>query len=197
MKKILIFLVLCLSFCFSQAENQNMDERCENGDANVCYILGKTNERSSALMQNKNTPESRAYYKKAAAIYQKQCDAENNYMNCAVLGNMYINGQGVAADSFKAKEYFTKACENDEQEGCVGLGKLHLSGISARKDGEAAKKYFDDACNKENQTGCLFLAQMYEKGEGIKKNKKKAKEYYGKACDFNSQIGCAKYSESK
>jgi len=199
MKNVVFFLCLICSFCFSQnqSEPQKMDDLCLNGDANICYMLGKMNERSSVLKQGKNTPESRAYYKQAAAIYQKQCDAESDFLSCAVLGNMYINNQGVSIDHFKAKEYFIKACENDEQEGCVGLGKVHLNGISARKDAEMAKKYFENACEKENQNGCLFLAQMYEIGEGVKKNKKSAKEYYGKACDFNSQIGCVKYSEFK
>lgn len=197
MKKILPILVLLFSLCFSQSETEEMQKFCENGDANICYALGKMNERSGALKQNKNTPESRMYYKKAAAIYQKECDVESNFVSCTVLGNMYINDQGVGSDHFKAKDYFVKACENEEYEGCVGLGKLHLSGISARKDANMAKKYFSDACDKKNQNGCLFLAQMYEKGEGISKNKKQAKEYYGKACDYNSRIGCAKYAEFK
>ncbi|MDR0467562.1 MAG: sel1 repeat family protein [Campylobacteraceae bacterium] len=194
MKKIVFFLCLVYSFCFSQSqlEAQKMDELCFDGDANVCYMLGKLNERSSVLRQGKNTPESRKYYKKAAIIYQEQCDMEDDFSSCAILGNMHINDQGIGMDHFKAKEYFTKACENDEQEGCVGLGKLHLNGVSVRKDSEVAKKYFESTCTEKNQNGCLFLAQMYEK-----KSKKLAKEYYGKACDLNSQIGCLKYSEFK
>ena len=206
MKKVLFLLFILLSFGLSQgilesinsesvnSKSSGMDELCDNGDASICYALGKMNERNSALLQNKNTPESRMYYKKASNIYKMECD-EDNFTSCSILGNMHINSQGVDNDHFKAKEYFTKACDNDEQEGCVGIGKLHLSGVSARKDGKMAKKYFESACEKKNQNGCLFLAQMYEKGEGISKNKKQAKEYYGKACDFNSQAGCAKYSE--
>lgn len=198
MRKFIILITLFSSLCFAQSydDMKQMDEMCTNGDANICYALGKLKERSSVLLQNKSTPESRVYYKKAADLYQENCQ-NNDYKSCAVLGNMHINEQGVGLDQFKAKEYFEKACDNNEQDGCVGLGKLHLSGVAARKDGDMAKKYFENACELENSTGCLFLAQMYEDGEGIKKSKKLAKEYYGKACDFNSPIGCAKFSTMK
>lgn len=197
MKKIIIFLVVVINLVFAQnlEEKQQMNKRCDDGDANICYALAKISERSGSLLQNKNTPESRMYYKKAAEGYKKQCEEASDIASCAIIGNMYLNGQGISEDQFKAKEYFTKACEAKEQEGCVGIGKLHLTGVSARKDFNKAKEYFISACNNKNQNGCLFMAQMYEEGKGVGKSKSLAKEYYGKACDNNSGIGCAKYAE--
>lgn len=64
---------------------------------------------------------------KAFELYQKSA-LQGNSKAQFNLASMYANGDGVAENRIKAKEWFSKSCENGEQDACEQYEILESQG---------------------------------------------------------------------
>ncbi len=58
----------------------------------------------------------------AAGLYKVACDESKDSEGCLKLGNALSEGKGVSQDEAKAKEYWTRACKDYEEEACKKVG---------------------------------------------------------------------------
>ncbi|MEA1880658.1 MAG: hypothetical protein U9N11_08440 [Campylobacterota bacterium] len=63
-------------------------------------------------------------YANEIELYKKSCDA-GDAGGCFNLGLMYVKGEGVKQDSFKAKYLFGKSCDAGLAEGCKNYAILN------------------------------------------------------------------------
>jgi TPR repeat protein len=95
----------------------------------------------------------------------KACDG-GYAIGCSNLGSMYLNGDGVRQDKFKAVELYTKACDGRNAGGCSNLGVMYDNGDGVRQDKSKALQLFGKACDMKNEGGCKNYAIL--KNQGIK-----------------------------
>ena len=64
------------------------------------------------------------------------------------LGKRYENGDGVAQDYGKAREWFEKAAAKDNSQAMNGLGWLYFNGQGVAQDYGKAREWFEKAAAK-------------------------------------------------
>ena len=84
---------------------------------------------------------------------QKACN-EGNALGCANLGAMYVTGEGIKQDYFKAVKLFQKACNGGNALGCFGLGNMYEFGLGVKQDYTKAKLFYGKGCDMGFQDGC-------------------------------------------
>jgi TPR repeat protein len=112
-----------------------LEAACQRGDGLACGLVNEL------LAQDEAGKDS--YFKRASA----GCNAGSVFA-CSVLGSLYAEGHGVAADVNKALALFVRACD-----GHSGLGCLNAIKMVAQKRGRLPKGasadpmfYADRAC---------------------------------------------------
>ncbi len=88
-----------------------LQQPCEQGDANSCFMLGSLYAVGQSVTRN---PE------RAAAFYQQSCMA-GFLRGCGSLADAYITGDGVPQDMAKARQIFESACDRGSQSACKAL----------------------------------------------------------------------------
>ena len=102
-------------------------------------------------------------YQKAFKHSKIACD-NGEYLGCAGLGFLYVNGQGVEQNYKEAFKYHKLACDNRAYGGCNGLGILYENGQGIRQNYSIAKEHFGKACDLGAQEGCDVFADLNQKG---------------------------------
>ena len=113
--------------------------------------------------------------------------------SCCSLGIEYQNGVDVKQDFIKAKFYFEKSCNLNDDLGCLHLGYSYYNGRGGEQSFRKALQYFEKSCKLGNQWGCFNAGIIYVDGQGVRQDKSKAKEYFGKTCDLGKKEGCDNY----
>ncbi|MGX3044388.1 tetratricopeptide repeat protein [Helicobacter sp. T3_23-1056] len=117
---------------------------CDKGIYEACYAL-------SAFFI-----EERDFFN-AKKNFEILCDKSNSSFKgdaCALLGTMYVNGEGVRQDYNRAFEYYKKSCELKSPAGCNNLGVAYYFGQGVREDFSLAKQYYGKACDLGSQKAC-------------------------------------------
>ncbi|MCV6609038.1 MAG: sel1 repeat family protein [Campylobacterales bacterium] len=107
------------------------------------------------------------YLEKAAQKY--------NINALVMLGNLYINGEGVEKDITKAIEYYELA--DDNTHALYNLGYAYAS----LNDYKQAIYYYKRSGRKNNQMANYALGEIYKNGYGVKQNFQEAIKYYKRA----------------
>jgi len=66
------------------------------------------------------------------------------------LGLLYANGDGVAQDYAKAREWYEKAAANDDASAMFNLGLLYANGDGVAQDYAKARKWYEKAAAKDD-----------------------------------------------
>ncbi len=109
-----------------------------------------------------------------------------------MLGSLYQNGIGIAADEKKAVEYYKMAADQGLFEAITQLGWCYEEGIGLDANMEMAFKHYQRAADWGIPLAQYNLACCYEQGEGVEKDQKKAFEYYHLASD-QGQVEAQQY----
>ena len=105
-------------------------------------------------------------------------DAMNN------LGVRYQNGQGVAQNYDKAREWFQKAADAGNADAMNNLGELYYYGRGVARDYTQARDWYEKAAAADNANAMYSLGWMYEKGSGvIVRDYTQAGNWYQRAAD--------------
>lgn len=97
------------------------------------------------------------------------------------LGAMYHDGQGVAKDFPKAKEWFEKAAAQNDPRAQFNLGVMYYTGESVKKDYKKAQEWFEKAAEQGNTRAQFNLGVMHYRAEGVKQNFETAMNYFTKS----------------
>jgi len=106
------------------------------------------------------------------------------------IGNMYLEGYGVAQSNERAVNWYRKAAEQGYAQGQINLGHMYKNGHGVAKDDEIAARWFRMAAEQGDADAQFIIAVMYFDGVGVAKNDEKAAEWYRKCAeqgDANAQ----------
>ncbi len=86
-----------------------------------------------------------------------------------LLGNMYLDGHGVAEDSVEAFGLYRKAAQAHNTDGMVALATLYLTGKGTETNIPVARGWFERAARLGNQTGAFIYAiQLINGSKGLR-----------------------------
>ncbi len=121
----------------------------------------------------------------AGSFFEAGCTL-GSMRSCAVLGNLAIDGRGVAKDRARAFELWRQACDGGEGEGCASLG------FYVERDGKLddALKLYERACEAGASRSCRTLGSKYADGEGVTADRDRAMTYLDRACKAGDTLGC-------
>jgi hypothetical protein len=97
------------------------------------------------------------------------------------LGLLYDNGQGVAQDYVKAREWYEKAADKGEASAMTNLGWLYANGRGVAQDYPKAREWYEKAADKGEATAMRNLGLLFANGQDVAQDYAKAREWYEKA----------------
>ena len=140
----------------------------EKPNAYAMYELGRMYKDGIGTARDKS--ESAKWYTMAyngfLSIEQSMADDRLYYR----LGQMNLTGIGTEKNLIRAKEYFEKAAELDNDDARYGLGRLYLNKDFAEHNSYTAIDYFITAAQNEHAYAQYALGKLFLKGEDIPKN---------------------------
>lgn len=145
---------------------------CELGDGDSCFHLGTVYLGEEEIVK---VDEKKAFY-----YFNKGCELGKDY-SCVVIADLYEKGSGVEKNINKAKELYTKRCQNEkfpDFSSCARLGKISFD----EKDYTKAKELLMLGLKGGEIWTENYLGQIYEEGLGVEKNLEKASKYFGDFC---------------
>jgi hypothetical protein len=107
------------------------------------------------------------------------------------LGVLYENGQGVAQDYAKAREWYEKSTAKDDARGMVGLASLYESGHGVTQDYVKAREWYEKSAAKGEARAMYELGDLYENGYGVTQDYAKAREWFEKAAAKGEALAMA------
>jgi TPR repeat protein len=120
------------------------------------------------------TPEEAALWIKAAAQHGLP-DAQ------ALLGQILLDGRGIAQDAVQARVWFSKAADQGHMMGINMLGRCHELGWGGEINTALAATYFKCAAELSLDWGMYNYANLLLHGNGIAKDEAEALSWYRKA----------------
>src|SRR5262245_50776190 len=97
------------------------------------------------------------------------------------LGQLYANGQGVAQDYGKAREWYEKAAAKDNEYAMHDLGVLYANGQGVAQNYARAREWYEKAATKDNDYAMVELGLLHANGQGVAQDYAKAREWYERA----------------
>ena len=136
---------------------------------------------ATAQAQGDNAPEIpeawEAYeagdYGGALRLWQEACDADNP-RGCYHAAVVHRDGEGVPANTEKARALFTQACESGFGLGCFNMGVY--------SEGETQREFFKQGCDADDIGSCARLGMAYRDGDGVEADSTQAISYLERAC---------------
>jgi len=125
----------------------------------------------------------------AVPYFQRACDLDH-LESCSTLGTMHSHGEGTAADTDKASEYYARACPRLPF-ACANQGIMVEEQL---KDFAGAKALYEQACALDSDLGCERLAALYLYGKGVRQDGSLAVANFEKACELGRGSSCGNAS---
>ena len=126
------------------------------------------------------------YYMGARAYYEDEYDKAIEWWEKAAaqgdpdamcrLGQLYEDGDGIAADHKTALQWFMKAAEKDDEYSQNFIGECYLKGNGLPRDAKKAVQWFEKAAEQGHRNAYYNLGLCYLQGKGVKQDYKKAAE---------------------
>lgn len=113
-------------------------------------------------------------------------DAYKEYL----MALMYMKGQGVEQDYFKAFNTFTLASENGYLHSNYYLGNMYYYDLGVPQDYIEAFNYYLKASEANDSYAYYRIAKMYLKGQGVEANIKKAEKFFLIAAENDNPFAC-------
>ena len=173
------FLITCFTFILSACVLNKLDEFHED-QADVHLT-------SHHLDWEPNFQRAGKFYKEgnytSALVELKPLAHEGIADAQAMLGYMYLEGQGVAKDVTRAISWLKKAADQGVSESYAMLGYIYLNGgDGVERDGQQAKDWFLKASLRGIRQAQFQLAYLYSHGlEGVKQDPALGLKWYKKS----------------
>ena len=169
---IIITSTFMLSACISNTELSHEGSRYEDNLAFQKAVNDPSYQNASKSYQAEDY--SSAFHNLYPLAQDGMADAQ------AILGYMYLYGQGVNKNIPKALLWLNKAADQGVSESYSILGHIYLKGADGlEKDGQEAKKWFLKASLRGDRQAQFQLAYLYShEQEGVAYNPNKALKWY-------------------
>ena len=105
---------------------------------------------------------------------------------CGVLGNLAVDGRGVAKDPARALELWRRACDGGDGASCQSLGRR------LEDDGEMAKALalYELGCERGEPRSCRTIGSRYADGDGVAADRDRALADLARACKGGDRLAC-------
>lgn len=98
-----------------------------------------------------------------------------------LLGSMYRQGLGVAADLAQAARWFRSAADQGLPQAQYSLGTLYRKGIGVQRDAAEAAKWYRKAADQNLTAAQVGLGASYFYGDGVPRNYVEAHKWFSLA----------------
>eukprot|EP01083_Nonionella_stella_P175662 612425_1 len=150
-----------------------LDQAARGGDHHAEYQMGRL--QMYGLRGVEHNPQAAVDNLRGAANV-------GNAPAMALLGHMYLEGNGVKQNNETAFRYFSLASAKGDPMGQNGLGYMYEHGIGTERDLAKALKEFQRAANRNDPDAQFHLASMYYNGQGMDRpDFSEAYKYFTKA----------------
>lgn len=153
---------------------------CELGNTNGCHDAGYMFHVGDGVAKD---------WTLALKFYELGCSQEGGGSSCGGLGDLYLEGLGVAANSAKAVESYEKSCTGNWPFGCSALAWMYTSGEAVPADQMKARALYTKSCELSNFEACVDAGFSYHTLNPVSLTR--AFELYTKGCDNEVQLACA------
>ncbi len=119
-------------------------------------------------------------YATALKLFRELAD-EGDAGAQAALGDMYMEGKGVKADSAEAARWWRKSADQGFAGAQLNLGACYESGWGVPKDPAEAVRWYRKAADQGDAKAYKYMGDMYARGIGVPKDPKEAQAWYDKA----------------
>ena len=85
----------------------------------------------------------------------------------ALVGGMYLSGEGVPRDCAEAARWYRKAAEQGNVDAQYNLGMMYDDGQGVPRDDAEAAKWYRMAAEQGNADAQYDLGMMYANGQGV------------------------------
>lgn len=131
----------------------------------------------------------------AAALQLFRAEADQGHAGAQYyLGQMYLLGEGVAADYEQAAKFFLAAATSGNVDAQFYLGTLYYLGEGVSKDYAKALLWYRRAAEQGDSAAQYSLGVMHAGGEGVPKNTVQALMWFNLAAQSGLQ-SAAKFGE--
>jgi serine/threonine protein kinase len=143
-------------------------------------------ERARQLFAEAVEKQNAGLLEEAMTLYRQSAQmGEPRAMEA--LGEIFLEGKGVAENYAEASAWFRKAADGGNLTAMLYLGYLYQSGVGVAQNYASAIYWFGKAADAGNPAGMFDLGMMYENGQGVAVNLDKARELYRKAVSLGNQ----------
>lgn len=118
-----------------------------------------------------------------ALIWLQKSANQGNANAQMLLGRMYLKGQGVNQDFYKAYDFLSKSADQNNSDGQLSLGWLFLNGDGVNQDYLKAFELFRKSADQGNAQAAQALGKMYYEGIGINKDYNLAFKWFTKGTE--------------
>jgi TPR repeat protein/serine/threonine protein kinase len=156
-----------------------LEADCGEGSADACAALGLAHEMGAP-------PD----LGKAAAAYQKACDA-GDLLGCNNLGTL-LKAQSAesAAEPARGMALFQQACDRGEAAACNNVGAVFSGHKTVLRRGARGAATFRLACGGALSVGCAGWGDQRVPWPGGPKDLTRATSFFEKACDAGALVAC-------
>ncbi len=101
------------------------------------------------------------------------------------LGDLYVKGDLIAADQYKAFSYYQQAAKLGSKTASVNIGLMMIAGTGTELDVPGGLKRLNAAADEGNAQALMALGNLYRTGgaNGIKPDAQQSFDYYKRASD--------------
>ena len=99
----------------------------------------------------------------AFALYDRACSS--GYLaGCMGAAGMLADGDGIAMDQARARQYFQTACNGQHKVACNWLGDMLLAGEGGTVDAAGARALYARGCSLGHAASCVEGGELIEFG---------------------------------
>tara|TARA_R100000935_G_C2810982_1_gene154943 strand:- start:338 stop:1312 length:975 start_codon:yes stop_codon:yes gene_type:complete len=125
----------------------------------------------------------------AFGLYDRACSG--GYLaGCIGAAGMLADGDGIAKDQARARQYFQTACNGQHKVACNWLGDMLLAGEGGVVDEAGARALYARGCSLDHAASCVEGGELIEFGKGGPKSVPDALNAYRKGCESGDPRGC-------
>jgi TPR repeat protein len=123
----------------------------------------------------------------ASAQQLEEAAAKGDATAMVKLGVLYANGEGVARDYAKAREWWEKAAAKGDAKAMANLGLLYSNSDGVAQDYAKARELYEKAADKGDENAMFRLGGLYAEGHGVAQDYAKARGWWEKAADTGDE----------
>jgi serine/threonine protein kinase len=125
-------------------------------------------------------------FDEAVKLYQQAADL-GDPRAMQDLGEMFMDGNGVAKDDEAAVQWFRKGADKGNTSAMVFLGSMYLLGTGVEQSDATAADWYRKAAAADYPPALFDLAMLYETGSGVNKDPGLARQLYQKAAKLGNE----------